>query len=137
MLSIVIGNELCGKKIVAFVSFFFSRIFSFSIDKIFLSHRYGSRLIPNWIPGKLFRLFLDQTTLVEEEKLILQQNYQLDENNLDEKYFLRSVDDPEKWASIEKELERILRQCADCCCRQGQITDEERREFFISGLFID
>ena len=59
--------------------------------------------------------------------------YQLDENYLDGKYFLRSVDDQEQWTPLEKKLQLILRQAADIAFQQGTITADERKDFYISG----
>ena len=59
--------------------------------------------------------------------------YQLDENYLEKKYFLRSLDDNQQWVLIENKLQLILRKSADICYKQGIITEEERNEFYISG----
>jgi hypothetical protein len=60
--------------------------------------------------------------------------YQLDENYLDKKYFLRSIDDDQQWVILENKLQLILRKSADICYKQGTITKDERNEFFISGI---
>ena len=60
--------------------------------------------------------------------------YQLDENYLDQKYFLRPIDgDDEQWYDLEKKLQISLRQAADRCYDQQLITKDERDEFHISG----
>ena len=62
--------------------------------------------------------------------------YQLDENYLDQKYFLRPIDnDDQQWHESEKKLQIILRQAADRCHEQGLITKDERDEFHISGKY--
>ena len=60
--------------------------------------------------------------------------YQLDENYLDKKYFLRSIDDNQQWSSLENKLQLLLRKAADICYTQGTINQDERNEFFISGI---
>lgn len=60
--------------------------------------------------------------------------YQLDENYLDHKYFLRPIDENEQqWYELEKKLQDNLRQAADRCYDQQLITKDERDEFHISG----
>ncbi len=63
--------------------------------------------------------------------------YQLDENYLEKKYFLRSIDDNQQWLLIENKLQLILRKSADICYKQGTITEEERNEFYISGKRLE
>jgi hypothetical protein len=60
--------------------------------------------------------------------------YRLDENYLDKKYFLRSIDDEEQWLLLENKLQFILQKSAEICYEQGTITKDERNEFFISGM---
>jgi len=62
--------------------------------------------------------------------------YQLDENYLEKKYFLRPIDD-EQLNSYENKLQNLLRKSADSCYQQGTITKDERNEFFISGKPTD
>lgn len=71
--------------------------------------------------------------LTADEKDFVSDAYLYDENFLDGKYFLRNVDDETQWTSTEKKLNEILRNAADVCFQQSQITEEERRKFFISG----
>lgn len=59
--------------------------------------------------------------------------YQLDENYLDKKYFLRPTDD-QQWTILENKLQIILQKSADICYKQRTITKDERDEFFISGI---
>lgn len=60
--------------------------------------------------------------------------YQLDENYLDQKYFLRPIgDNDQQWYDLEKKLQINLRQAADRCYEQQLITKDERDEFHISG----
>ena len=60
--------------------------------------------------------------------------YQLDENYLDRKYFLRHLStDDQQWQAQEKKLQILLRQAATRCYEQGSISEDERKEFFISG----
>jgi len=103
-------------------------------SKILLSHRYGSRLVPACIPSHIFQLFEKNLLLNIEEKNFLSQMYQLDENYLEKKYFLRSFDDDQQWILLENKLQLILRKLADICYQQGLITKDERNEFFISGI---
>jgi len=60
--------------------------------------------------------------------------YQLDGNYLDQRYFLRPIDDNEEWIVSEKKLQLILRKAADICYEQKAITKDERDEFHISGI---
>ena len=62
--------------------------------------------------------------------------YQLDENYLEKKYFLRNIDDEQQWISQEKKLHHLLRKAARQCYEQGIISEDERKEFFISGRFL-
>ena len=59
--------------------------------------------------------------------------YQLDENYLDQKYFLRPIDDNQQWNESEKKLQTILRKASNQCYEQKLISKEERDEFHISG----
>jgi hypothetical protein len=111
-----------------------SHFIIFSIKKVLLSHRYGSRLIPACIPSHIFQLFEESLSSNIEEKNFLSQMYQLDENYLEKKYFLRTIDDQEQWNLLENKLQIILRKSAEICYKQGQITEDERNEFFISGI---
>ena len=61
--------------------------------------------------------------------------YQLDENYLDQRYFLRPIDNNQQWDESEKNLQLILRQAADRCYEQKLLTKSERDEFHISGKF--
>lgn len=58
--------------------------------------------------------------------------YQLDENYLDKKYFLRSFDEHDN--EQENKLQNILQKSAEICYQQGKLTKDERNEFFISGI---
>ena len=107
-----------------------TRFFS---SKIFLSHRYGSRLVPACIAESVFQSLLASLISHREDKQFLSEMYQLDENYLDRKYFLRPNDDEEQWGSLERKLQLILRRAADSCYAQGTLTDDERKEFHISG----
>ncbi|CAF1452564.1 unnamed protein product, partial [Adineta steineri] len=99
---------------------------------ILLSHRYGSRFAPACIPSRIFQHLLSNT----EDKTLLSEMYRLDENYLDQKYFLQPVDkdNKEKWNESEKKLQIILRKAAERCYEQNLITKDERDEFYISGL---
>ncbi|CAF1376711.1 unnamed protein product, partial [Adineta steineri] len=98
---------------------------------ILLSHRYGSRFAPACIPSRIFQHLLSNTA----DKTVLTEMYRLDENYLDQKYFLQPVDkdDKEKWNESEKKLQIILRKAAERCYEQNLITKNERDEFYISG----
>lgn len=61
--------------------------------------------------------------------------YQLDENYLEQKYFLRPVVNDQQWDESEKKLQLILRKAADRCYEQQLITKDERDEFHISGRY--
>ncbi|CAF1533025.1 unnamed protein product, partial [Rotaria sordida] len=99
---------------------------------ILLSHRYGSRLVPTCISLRIFQLFEDCLSVDIEEKKILLEMYQLDENYLEKKYFLQPIDDNQQWTLLENKLQLILRKAANICYKQGKITKDERNEFFIS-----
>ena len=105
----------------------------FFSSKIFLSHRYGSRLVPACIAESVFQSLLASLISQREEKQFLSEMYQLDENDLDRNYCLRPNDDAEQWSSLEKRLQMILRRAADACYAQGTLTGDERNEFHISG----
>ncbi|CAF4336651.1 unnamed protein product, partial [Adineta steineri] len=98
---------------------------------ILLSHRYGSRFAPACIPSRIFQHLLSNT----EDKTLLTEMYRLDENYLDQKYFLQPVDkdNKEKWDESEKKLRIILRKAAERCYEQNLLTKDERDEFYISG----
>jgi hypothetical protein len=98
--------------------------------KILLSHRYGSCLVPSSIPFHVFQLIEENLSSNPEEKNLLLQMYQLDENYLDKKYFLQPIDSEDKQLN---RLQNLLRKSADHCYQQGMITKDERNEFFISG----
>ncbi|CAF1109225.1 unnamed protein product [Adineta steineri] len=99
---------------------------------ILLSHRYGSRFAPACISSHIFQLFEKCHSLNNEEKIFLSQMYQLDENYLDKKYFLRPIDDSQQWIESDKKLQLILRKAADICYEQKLITKDEHNEFYIS-----
>jgi hypothetical protein len=100
--------------------------------QILLSHRYGSRFAPSSIPSRLFQHLLSNT----EEKTLLTKMYQLDENYLDQKYFLRPIDnDQQQWNELEKNLQLILRKSADRCYEQELITKTERDDIHSSGKY--
>ena len=92
-----------------------------------MSHRYGSRLVPASIPYHVFQAL---TTNLDGKDFLLQM-YQLDENYLDKKYFLRPIE-----IENEERLQSLLRTSAESCYQQGMITKDERNEFFISGKSI-
>lgn len=59
--------------------------------------------------------------------------YRLDENYLDQKYFLRPIDDEQQWKESEKKLQLILRTASDRCYEQQLISKNQRDQFHISG----
>ena len=61
--------------------------------------------------------------------------YQLDENYLDQKYFLRPIDNNQQWDQSENKLQLILRQAADRCYEKKLFNKDERDKFHISGKF--
>ncbi|CAF1291712.1 unnamed protein product [Adineta ricciae] len=99
---------------------------------VLLSHRYGSRFSPAWIPEHIFHSFEKCLASNLEEKMHLSQMYRLDENFLEKRYFLRSIEDQEQWDESEKKLQNILRKAADLCYEQKLITKDERDDFHIS-----
>ncbi|UJR21418.1 hypothetical protein I4U23_024507 [Adineta vaga] len=100
--------------------------------KVLLSHRYGSRFAPACIPSYIFQSFEQCLLSNVEEKNLLSQMYQLDENYVDKRYFLRSIEDQQEWNESEKKLQNILRKAADLCYEQKLISKNERDEFHIS-----
>ena len=116
---------MCGTVVFHFVIIFNESF----VSKILLSHRYGSRFAPACISSPVFEHLLSNT----EDKTLLTKMYQLDENYLDQKYFLRSVDDDQQFNESEKKLQIILRKAADKCYEQNLITKDERDQFHISG----
>jgi hypothetical protein len=98
-----------------------------------LSHRYGSCLVPSCISSDIFQLLANSLSSNIEEKNFLSEMYQLDENYLENKYFLRSNHDNQQWPSLENKLQLILRKSAEICYTQGMITKDQRNEFYISG----
>jgi hypothetical protein len=111
-----------------------SFLFNIFYSKILLSHRYGNRFAPACIPFHIFQSFEKSLSSNIEEKNLLCQMYQLDGNYLDQRYFLRPIDDNEQWIASEKKLQLILRKAADICYEQKAITKDERDEFHISGI---
>ncbi|CAF3813414.1 unnamed protein product, partial [Rotaria sp. Silwood1] len=99
---------------------------------ILLSHRYGSRLVPACISFRIFQLLENSLSTNIEEKNFLLEMYQLDENYLEQKYFLRTIDNNQQWTLLENKLQLILRKAADICYKQRKITKDERNEFYIS-----
>lgn len=71
-----------------------------------------------------------------EEKKFLSQMYRLDENYIEKRYFLKSMDEIKEWASTESKLQLILRKAANNCYQQGKINEDERNEFYISGIIL-
>jgi hypothetical protein len=99
-----------------------------------LSHRYGSFLAPAYLSERLFLSLKNNSTLNTDEKEILTQMYRCDENYADRRYYLQTIDDQDSDSSKEKQLQLLLRKAADSCYEQRLISDDERKEFFRSGM---
>jgi len=78
-------------------------------------------LPPVSIPYKIFQ-YLEQFT---DDQEFLNEMYQLDENYLDKRYFLQSMNHNDR-------LQNLLRKSAQICYERNLITQQERDEFFIS-----
>ncbi|CAF1483626.1 unnamed protein product [Rotaria sp. Silwood1] len=118
---------------------------------VLLSHRYGSRPIPAQIRASLFEL-LKETVCNEQnennEGKLLTQWYQLDTNSIPPTYILKNISSiipnflskntdeikqaDKEWKKINNCLRQCLRQAAETCLQQGQITEIDYDEFFIS-----
>ncbi|CAF1262624.1 unnamed protein product [Rotaria magnacalcarata] len=99
---------------------------------ILLSHRYGSRLAPAHISYRVFQLLENSLSADIEAQTFLSQMYELDENYIEKKVFLKQAGDSQEWIPLENKLQLILRKAADICYQQKTITDEERNEFHMS-----
>ena len=76
---------------------------------------------PVSIPYKIFQ-YLEQFT---DDQEFLNEMYQLDENYLDKRYFLQSMNHNDR-------LQNLLTKSAQICYERNLITQQERDEFFIS-----
>ncbi|CAF1385440.1 unnamed protein product [Adineta ricciae] len=118
---------------------------------VLLSHRYGSRPTPAKIDSSLFERLRDivqsDPNLIEDLEL-LSQWYQLDTNSIPSSYILRSISSllpniksnnttemkeaGKQWNRINDRIRMCLRQAAERCFQQNQITSDEYDDFFVS-----
>ncbi|CAF0861282.1 unnamed protein product [Rotaria sordida] len=115
---------------------------------VLLSHRYGSRPIPAQIRASLFELLKETVCNENNEGKLLTQWYQLDTNSIPPAYILKNISSiipnflskntdeikqaDKEWKKINNRLRQCLRQAAETCLQQGQITEIDYDEFFIS-----
>lgn len=76
-----------------------------------------------------------EAVLSDEEKVLLNGEYQLDENLLDPVYLLRPIDPAKRdeWDTKQKQLQKLLRGASDLCYQNKTMTAADRNEFHISG----
>ncbi|CAF4725090.1 unnamed protein product, partial [Rotaria socialis] len=91
-------------------------------------------LVPAYISYRVFQLLENSLSADIEAQTFLSQMYELDENYIEKKVFLKQIGDSQEWISLENKLQSILRQAADICYQQETITAEERNEFHMSGI---
>ncbi|UJR18077.1 hypothetical protein I4U23_004977 [Adineta vaga] len=118
---------------------------------VLLSHRYGSRPTPAKIESTLFerlKKIVELDPNSTEDLQLLSQWYQLDTNSVPFSYILRSISSllpniksdntiemkgaRKQWNEINDRIRICLRQAAQKCFEQSQITSDEYDDFFIS-----
>ncbi|CAF1283540.1 unnamed protein product [Didymodactylos carnosus] len=111
---------------------------------ILLSHRYGGRLLPTIIGDTVFDSLYHVIhhnhiqNVDENERLLLNKWYKLDENPFKSVYILQPVRNEDEqygqkqWKYDEKRIISMMRKAADICLKNATINQKERDEFFIS-----
>ena len=99
-----------------------------------LGQRYGWRPTPASIDGADYQTLIKHTT--ETESTLLAKWYLLDENSDPPIYALQPItaENSASWKSVEKELPSILRRAATLAAGAGDIIDDVRHKFFMSGM---
>ena len=119
----------------------------------FLCQKYGYRPFPPNIPASLFDLLRD--TLVSGSKPVdlLDEWFLLDENTLPPVYQLQPISSKLPYFSRQDEAEKMkadqgvwwrtfetiqsqLKWAAKCCLSEGKVTEEQARQFIISGRWV-
>lgn len=92
-------------------------------------------------PAEIPQILLDTllTVLSGEDRAVVTNLYQLDENPLKPTYVLRPVDPAQRkaWRTSEQRLQVILRRASDLCLQAKTISENDRNEFHISGKTIN
>ncbi len=94
-------------------------------------------MAPLRISQRVFQNFVN--VLFDNDKAFINQWYQLDENPVEPIYVLRPIDSATKkeWSATEEQLQNILRRASDLCLKLKNISENEYKEFHISGeLFV-
>lgn len=94
-------------------------------------------MAPAHLPSNLFNAL--QSVLSDDDRSVMINLYQLDENPFEPIYVLRPVNPAEKkaWRISEQRLQTILRQASDLCLQRKIISEEDRNRFHISGRLIN
>ena len=91
-------------------------------------------MAPSHIPQRLFDALRE--VLSHDDRVVLTNLYQLDENPFEPVYVLRPINSAEKkvWRASEQKLQTLLRQASDLCWQAKMISEDDRNKFHISGL---
>ena len=90
-------------------------------------------MVPARIEKEIFENL--QSVLPDDERILINEVYQLDENLLDAVYILRPIDPTKRdeWDKTQKQLQKILHRASDLCYQNKMISENVRNEFHISG----
>ena len=94
-------------------------------------------MAPAHMTQRLFDALL--SVLSNDDRCVLKNLYQLDENPFEPVYVLRPVNPAEKkaWRASEQQLQTILRQASDLCLQAKTISEDDRNKFHISGMSMN
>lgn len=123
------------------------------VPKALLGNRYGHRALPHLITEKKFESLLNKLSKNPEGIKLLTQWYLKDNNAIPPTYVLQPItahlthcsdlgdessphsnEDVVTWRLVESRLLELLRSAATDAEAAGDITAEERQNFYISGL---
>lgn len=94
-------------------------------------------MVPAQIGKEIFQAI--EKVLSDDERILINEVYQLDENPLDAIYLLRPIDPAKRneWDTKQKQLQKLLRRASDLCYQNKTMSEIDRNEFHISGeLFV-
>jgi hypothetical protein len=94
-------------------------------------------MLPVRIDKRIFQKL--ESSMSDDERTLINQEYRLDENPLEPVFVLRPVDPAKtkEWEVKKEQLQMMLRRASDFCLQKKMITESERDEFHISGeLFM-
>lgn len=90
-------------------------------------------MVPARIPKEIFQAL--ENVLSDDDRISINEVYQLDENSLDAVYLLRPIDPAKRdeWDAKQKPLQKMLRRASDLCYQKKTMPESDRDEFHISG----